>query len=146
MPKTTEEILECWRYGLLPLTIYREAGGEPYEGKVAVAEVILNRVQDPRWEDQIDGVVLAPKQFSCYNVDDWTATRMPRPSNPRDMVVWEECCQAAAEALNGSNLTSGANHYLNENLTRKIRGGTLPRWFRPDKVTARINRHTFLKL
>ena len=38
--KTREQQLDC-----LAINIYREAGYEPFEGKVAVAQVTLNRVQ-----------------------------------------------------------------------------------------------------
>jgi len=42
--------------------------------------------------------------------------------------------------------THGSTHYLNEEMTRKLRGGSLPGWFEEAKVMARIGRHTFLKL
>jgi len=41
----------------LALNIYREAGHEPFEGKVAVAQVTMNRVADPKFPDTICGVV-----------------------------------------------------------------------------------------
>lgn len=145
-PLTAEDVMDCWRYGLLPLTILREAGGEPFPGKVAVAEVILNRAADPRWEDNIDEVILHPLQFSSFNRNDPVATRMPNPTSDADRKLFHECCLAAAEALAGSAFSGGANHYLNPVRTRKIRGGTLPSWYDPSKVTAVIANHEFLKL
>jgi hypothetical protein len=50
--ESIEKDLEC-----LALNIYREAGYEPFEGKVAVAQVTLNRVTDPRFPDTVCGVV-----------------------------------------------------------------------------------------
>jgi spore germination cell wall hydrolase CwlJ-like protein len=44
--------LEC-----LALNIYREAGHEPFEGKVAVAQVTLNRVADAKFPNTVCGVV-----------------------------------------------------------------------------------------
>ena len=44
--------LEC-----LALNIYREAGHEPFEGKVAVAQVTLNRVANPAFPNTVCGVV-----------------------------------------------------------------------------------------
>lgn len=41
-----------------------EAGGEPYEGKVAVASVILNRVKSQDFPNTIHDVIFEPKQFS----------------------------------------------------------------------------------
>lgn len=53
--------------GLLAMVVYREARGEPEEGRRAVVEVILNRVRSPLFPDTIDGVVYQsnPVQFAC---------------------------------------------------------------------------------
>lgn len=45
-------------------TVYFEAGLEPLEGQVAVAEVVLNRMNSGRYPTTICGVVLQPAQFS----------------------------------------------------------------------------------
>ncbi|MDD7267484.1 MAG: cell wall hydrolase [Lachnospiraceae bacterium] len=44
--------------------VYCEAGGEPYIGQVAVASVILNRVDSSSFANTIEGVIMAPYQFS----------------------------------------------------------------------------------
>jgi spore germination cell wall hydrolase CwlJ-like protein len=41
----------------LAMNIYHEARGESFAGKVAVADVVMNRVQDSRYPDTICGVV-----------------------------------------------------------------------------------------
>ena len=50
--KTREKQLEC-----MAMNIYREAGHEPFEGKVAVAQVTMNRVKDGRFGDDVCGVI-----------------------------------------------------------------------------------------
>ena len=50
--KTREKQLEC-----LAINIYREAGYEPFEGKVAVAQVTLNRVASGKFGNDVCGVV-----------------------------------------------------------------------------------------
>jgi spore germination cell wall hydrolase CwlJ-like protein len=50
--KTIEKQLDC-----LALNIYREAGHEPFEGKVGVAQVTMNRVKDGRFGNDVCGVV-----------------------------------------------------------------------------------------
>jgi spore germination cell wall hydrolase CwlJ-like protein len=50
--KTREKQLDC-----LAINIYREAGYEPFEGKVAVAQVTMNRVKDGRFGSDVCGVV-----------------------------------------------------------------------------------------
>jgi spore germination cell wall hydrolase CwlJ-like protein len=50
--KTREKQLDC-----LAINIYREAGHEPFEGKVAVGQVTMNRVKDGRFGSDVCGVV-----------------------------------------------------------------------------------------
>lgn len=51
---------------LLMRCVQAEAGNQPIEGKQACAEVIRNRVNDPRFPDTIFGVITEPGQFSVY--------------------------------------------------------------------------------
>jgi spore germination cell wall hydrolase CwlJ-like protein len=50
--KTIEKQLDC-----LAINVYREAGHEPFEGKVGVAQVTMNRVKDGRFGNDVCGVV-----------------------------------------------------------------------------------------
>lgn len=50
--QTRERQLDC-----MAMNIYREAGHEPFEGKVAVAQVTMNRVKDGRFGDDVCGVI-----------------------------------------------------------------------------------------
>jgi spore germination cell wall hydrolase CwlJ-like protein len=50
--KTRETQLDC-----LAMNIYREAGHESFEGKVAVAQVTMNRVKDGRFGEDVCGVI-----------------------------------------------------------------------------------------
>lgn len=59
----------------LARTIFGEARGEPYIGKVAVANVIINRAAigtgHPHFGDgTIASACLVPWQFSCWNAND----------------------------------------------------------------------------
>ncbi|KGP73310.1 cell wall hydrolase [Pontibacillus yanchengensis] len=49
---------------LLSRLVEAEAKGESYAGKVAVATVVLNRVESDRFPDSIKGVIYDGKQFS----------------------------------------------------------------------------------
>lgn len=57
--KTVERELEC-----MALNIYREAGNEPFEGKVAVAQVTLNRVDHALFPDTVCDVVYQKTKFT----------------------------------------------------------------------------------
>lgn len=49
---------------LLASLIYCEAGGEPYEGQLAVGAVVINRVLSSVYPDTVVGVIYQNKQFS----------------------------------------------------------------------------------
>lgn len=138
-PRTWPEML------LYVGTVLLEAEGEPDEGKVAVAWVIRNRMDAEA--KTVAGVCLAPMQFSAWN-DDYAGMRKARLTAP-DPKMWERCWRAACGAFWRllPDPTAAADHYLNVELTRESRkDGSLPAWFDPAKVTARIGHHTFLRL
>lgn len=79
---------------LLASIIYCEAGGEPYDGKVAVGAVIINRVLSGCYPDTISGVVYQKGQFS------------PAKSGRLELALatgkaTASCYQAADEAMSG---------------------------------------------
>lgn len=49
---------------LLAVLIYCEAGGEPYEGQVAVGAVVINRVLSSVYPSTVSGVIYQKSQFS----------------------------------------------------------------------------------
>ena len=55
---TREKQLDC-----LAINIYREAGHEPFEGKVAVAQVTMNRVATGKFGNDVCGVVYQKNVF-----------------------------------------------------------------------------------
>ncbi|KKI90861.1 sporulation specific N-acetylmuramoyl-L-alanine amidase [Bacillus sp. SA1-12] len=48
---------------LLARVVRAEAQSEPFKGKVAVANVVLNRVESPKFPDTIEEVIYQPGQF-----------------------------------------------------------------------------------
>src|SRR5690242_9293677 len=61
---------------LAAVTIWQEARGEAYAGKLAVAEVIRNRIKERYASDgTVAGTVIRPKQFSGWNSSD--SNRIP---------------------------------------------------------------------
>lgn len=87
---------------LLSRLIVGEATGEPLMGQVAVASVILNRVQSPEFPNTLPGVIYEPWAFeSVGNGFIWS--RPPTPEETR----------AAQLALNGWDPTYGALFFWN---------------------------------
>ncbi|MGN0481844.1 MAG: cell wall hydrolase, partial [Lachnospiraceae bacterium] len=58
MTVSEEEVL------MLATIVGREAGNQSYEGRLAVANVVLNRVRSPRFANSVREVLVAPGQFS----------------------------------------------------------------------------------
>lgn len=50
--------------GLLAVIVYAEAGNQDLRGKELVADVVLNRLDDPRFPNTISEVIFQPNQFS----------------------------------------------------------------------------------
>lgn len=65
MPKI--EPLPLLEVRLIAKMVHAEARGESFEGKMAVAEVILNRLKDHRFPNTILEVLYDPGQFSPVN-------------------------------------------------------------------------------
>lgn len=67
---TTEAELEEQEYydslEMLAICVEAEAGNQGLDGKRMVADVILNRVDDPEWPDTIEEVISQPVHFSSY--------------------------------------------------------------------------------
>ena len=111
----------------LAMAIHFEARGESITGQAAVAEVILNRVADPRYPDNVCAVVLAPSQFS------FTSGSMVIS----DHAAWAESVDVAWDALmfcdNCNGLTS--THYY---------AGATPGWASAYALEGQIGGHTFM--
>ena len=88
---------------LLARAVNGEARGEPYEGQVAVAAVILNRVKHSSFPNTISGVIYQPGAFTA--VADGQIN-VPIASNS---TVYKAC----QDAVNGWDPTNGAIYYFN---------------------------------
>lgn len=129
---------------LLAATVLLEAEGESDVGKLAVAWVIRNRMDQKRLG--VHAIVLAPWQFSAFN-GDYAHIRRSRLRDAKEQ-MWEACWRAGCAAYWRliPDPSQGASNYLNVPLTRTLRGGDLPDWFDDSKVVAEIGQHTFLRL
>ena len=79
---------------LLANLIYCEAGGEPYEGQVAVGAVVINRLLSSRYPDTVTGVIYQRKQFSPVQLGMLANALAVNKATP-------SCYRAADEAMAG---------------------------------------------
>ena len=88
---------------LLAAIIYCEAGNQPWDGKVAVGAVVLNRVASSLFPNTIYDVIYQSGQF--------TPASSGALANALANGVPDECVQAAQAALNGENPVGGALYF-----------------------------------
>lgn len=86
---------------LLAQIVYAEAGNQPFEGKVAVAAVVLNRVESSIYPDSINEVIFQKSQFSPVK----DGKIMACGKEVKEGEIPQSCIEAAEQALNGADPT-----------------------------------------
>lgn len=124
-PGTLDRELEC-----LAGATYFESRGEPLEGQLAVAEVIINRAESGRFADSICGVVHQRGQFSFVR-----GGKMP--SINRNSRAWHEAL-AVAQVAQDEEWESSASDALFFHARR-----VSPKW-RLKRVAA-VGNHIFYR-
>lgn len=128
--KTTQrkEVLNITNEDLLLLSkvVTSEARGESYEGQVAVAAVVINRVLDPRFPDTIRDVIYQKNAFSVVN------------DGSINMEPTESAYNAAQEALYGLDPTNKSVYFWNPDIATCS-------WIKTLDPHMRIGNHVFAK-
>lgn len=111
---------------LMANAVYGEARGEPYIGQVAVAAVILNRLESEKFPQSISGVIFQPGAFTAVT----------------DGQIWlqpnQTAKKAVMDAINGLDPSNGCLYYFNpETATSKWI------WSRPQ--VKKIGKHIFCR-
>jgi len=117
----------------LAVAIFFEARGEPYEGKEAVANVIINRVEDKRYPNSVCGVVREHKAFSYTH--DGLHDDPKRHTGHQDKIAWVQSQEVANDALQGTLLGITSTHYHTTDV--------LPFWAEHYKVDGKVGNHLF---
>ena len=119
-------------------TLYGEARGQPVEGIIAVAGVIMNRVHAGRYGATPAEVCQRPWQFSCWNANDVNRVIIEhvQPGYNRE---FDWCQLVASLAIRGliHDPSGGATHYHTK--------GVAPDWSLGKTPCAVIGDHLFFK-
>jgi N-acetylmuramoyl-L-alanine amidase len=125
--EAADEQFQC-----LASAVYFESRGEPLEGQLAVAEVILNRVASGRFRSTICDVVTQPSQFSFVR-----GGRIPEPN--RASSAWARAVAIARIAMdNLHDVTGDQSLFFHATYVR-------PSWGRSSARIARIGNHIFYR-
>lgn len=113
---------------LMARAVNGEARGEPYEGQVAVAAVILNRVKHSSFPNSVSGVIYQPGAFTAVSDGQ---INVPIAENS---TVYKAC----RDALNGWDPTDGAIYYFNPDTATSS-------WIWSRTFIKQIGKHRFCK-
>ena len=112
---------------LLAKVVYAEAGNQPFEGQVAVAATIINRVQSSRFPNTLKEVIYAKNQFSV--VKNGVINKSPNTTS----------YQAVIAAMQGQDPSNEALYFWNPKIAKNNR------YFNSLTKTAEIGNHAFAK-
>ncbi|WP_312098592.1 spore cortex-lytic enzyme [Niallia sp.] len=111
---------------LMANAVYGESRGEPYVGQVAVAAVILNRVNSATFPNTVSGVIFEPRAFTAV----------------ADGQIWltpnEKAKEAVLDAINGWDPTGNALYYFNPDTATSA-------WIWGRPQIKQIGKHIFCK-
>jgi spore germination cell wall hydrolase CwlJ-like protein len=117
----------------LAVAVFFETRGEPMVGKEAVANVIINRVEDRRYPNSVCAVVNEHKAFSYTH--DGLSDDPTRHTGHQDKIAWAESQEVAKDALGGNLLGITSTHYHTTNV--------LPFWAKHYSLDTRVGNHLF---
>lgn len=103
---------QAWELCLVALCVWREARNQPFEGKLAVAWSIRNRVAKKSWMGKDwEEVVLKKWQYSSFNPNDPNAVLLP--GDPVNDKAWADSLVCAERAYLGIGVdpSLGSTHY-----------------------------------
>lgn len=129
----------------LALAIYHESRGEPLAGQLAVGLVILNRVESPRYPDDVCGVVKQGRYWNGHPVRHkcqfsfWCDGRSDRPT---DATAYERSVILAERLYMGDivDFTDGALFYYNPEKVSRT-----PSWAASKQFIVQLDNHRFYK-
>ena len=121
----------------LALNVYHEARGEPEEGRVGVAWVVVNRAADPGFPPTVCEVVIQGGERLHRCQFSWWCDG--RSDQPRDTEAWKAALVTAGMMVLGTvpDPTGGALYYHTLNVR--------PAWRLRFKVTGTIGQHIFYR-
>ncbi|MFW5986195.1 MAG: spore cortex-lytic enzyme, partial [Halanaerobiales bacterium] len=111
---------------LIARLVHAEARGEPYEGQVAVAAVLLNRVESASFPNSVSSVIYQPLAFESV------------ANGQFNLPPTQQNLKAARSALNGWDPTHGAVFFWNPSKP-------VNRWIWSRQIVRRIGSHVFAR-
>lgn len=117
----------------LARNVFYEAGVEGYEGKIAVAQVTLNRLKRGHWGKNVCAVVYAHAQFS------WTLDKKKKWAKPKGE-LWAASRAAVRDFVGGVRVKKlEGSHFYHTDYIQP------PRWAKTKYQVQKIGQHIFYR-
>ena len=133
----------------LALNIYHEARGSNFADQMAVADVVLNRVEDNRYPDTVCEVVKQGKYKPSWKTGELIPVRNQcqfswwcdgKSDEPKDTDAWRSAQQSAYMIMQYQDfrgITEGSTHYHATYVS--------PQWARGFQLIGRIGDHIYYR-
>jgi spore germination cell wall hydrolase CwlJ-like protein len=129
----------------LALNVYHEARDQPFIGQVAVAQVVMNRVEDTRYPNTVCEVVKQgptygwAKGFPVRNRCQFSWYCDGKSDKAKDVDAWSQAMVIAHGVYNGNldDFVEGATHYHAYYVK--------PAWAKTKTPIVRISDHVFYR-
>jgi N-acetylmuramoyl-L-alanine amidase len=122
----------------LAMNIYHEARSEPVAGRVAVAEVTLNRVESKYYPDNVCAVVYQKGKKAC--AFSWTCDGLS--DTPYEKKEFDKAVRLARMVmLNKKNIEA-----VGKNVTHYHHKSVKPYWLTDVKKVKQVGSHIFYKI
>ena len=119
------------------LAVYFEARNQPDEGQYGVAEVVMNRVADPRYPDDACDVIAedrGPKTRDCQ----FSFMCDGKPEDIHEPEAWEKAQKIALEVWwYDTYIVQGATHFAADSVSNS--------WTQQFEMVAAIGGHRFYR-
>lgn len=122
----------------LARTIWGEARGESFNGQIAVAWVVLNRLAKGGYGTTIEEVCKKPWQFSCWNTSDPNRAKIENLVDEDHDFFRAKGIAALVMTKDFSDPTDGSTNYFADSIDP-------PSWSRQMVPTVTIGRHRFFR-
>ena len=122
------------------LAIYFEARGEPDAGQIAVAHVVRNRIEDPRYPNNACDVVKQGYYWNgnpIRNMCQFSFYCDGKPEDPHDEQAWRGALYIVHLSGLIPDITGGATNYHSIKV--------FPEWAYTGQVTTNIHKHVFYR-
>ena len=129
---SSDEITMNSDIGMLSRLLYSEFRGQSGNEQRVCADIVLNRVDDSKFPNTLEGVITQKQQFSSLNENDKNRKYFDNPSatlnNSSNIEAWRNCVSSAISVSNGYSRGISCDATLYYSPRSMKPKGSMPQW------------------